>query len=414
MHDMAELGIAAHWMYKQGDGGAGGRRPGGALSSDADEKLRWLRRLLDWQQEMSDPGEFMETLKVDLFEDEVFVFTPKGEVKSLAAGATPLDFAYEVHTDVGHRCVGAKVNGKIVPLHYELKSGDIVEVLTAKRERGPSRDWLSLVKTTRARNKIKAWFKAESRKDAEQAGRDLLQEQLKRQGLPAQRITGSPLLAHVIREMGFKRAEEFYIALGQAKVSPRVVVTKVLQRLKQGEAAEGEPATASTLVTRQRRPSRKPTASSSQYGIKVEGIDDVMLRLAKCCRPVPGDPIVGYISLGRGITIHREDCPNAVALRKDPERFTAVTWIGDGETAFRVELQVDAWDRVRLLEDLSRTLAEGGLNIVEARCLVNDQMVKNRFVVEVGDTQMVQQTINRLRNVDGVFDAYRVTPSAAA
>jgi GTP pyrophosphokinase len=404
MHDMAEYGIAAHWIYKAGDGDAG-RGP------DADGKLKWLRRLLDWQQELEDSSDFVETLKVDLFEDEVFVFTPKGEVKSLAAGATPLDFAYEIHTDVGHRCVGAKVNNKIVPLHYELKSGDIVEVLTSKRERGPSRDWLALVKTTRARNKIKQWFRAESRKDTEHSGRELLQEHLRRQGLPAQRLVGAPILAHVIREMGFKKADDFYIALGAAKISPKVVTQKILQRLKHGEAAEGEPTAGDLLSTKRSR--RRPDSSSSQYGIHVEGVDDVMLRLAKCCRPVPGDSIVGYISLGRGITIHREDCPNARALARDPDRFTKVSWDGEGKTAFRVEIHVDAWDRHRLLEDLSRTFSETGINILEARCTVSDQMVRNRFVVEVPDTQALDGAVGRLRNVDGVFDAFRVTPSAA-
>ncbi len=405
MHDLAEFGIAAHWMYKE-DGNRGPKL------KESDNKLKWLRSLLDWQQELSDPREFMETLKVDLFEDEVFVFTPKGEVKSLAAGATPLDFAYEIHTDVGHRCVGAKVNGKIVPLSYQLRSGDIVEVLTSKRERGPSRDWLALVRTTRARNKIKAWFKAESRKDTEHSGRELLQEALKKQGLPAQKLVGSPLLADVIREMGFRKGDDFYIALGGAKISPKVVVNKLLQRLKQGEAAESEPTATDDLLQTRRRRSR-PTTSSSRYGIAVDGIDEVMLRLAKCCRPVPGDPIVGYISLGRGITIHREDCPNVAVLKKDPDRFTEVAWDGDAETSFRVELEVDGWDRHRLLEDMSRTFAEAGINILEARCTVNHPMVKNRFVVEVGDTRTLDQAINRLRNIDAVFDAYRVTPGAA-
>jgi GTP pyrophosphokinase len=404
MHDMAELGIAAHWLYKQGDGSGPG---------DGDGKLAWLRRLLDWQQELSDPGEFVETLKVDLFEDEVFVFTPKGEVKSLAAGATPLDFAYEVHTDVGHRCVGARVNGKMVPLSYELRSGDIVEVLTSKRERGPSRDWLALVKTTRARNKIKQWFKTESRKDTEHAGRELLQDTLRKQGLPAQKIVSSPLLADVIREMGFRKADEFYVALGGAKVSAKVVVNKILQRLKQGEAAEGDPTAADDLLQTKRVRDRKQRTSSSEYGISVDGVDDVMLRMAKCCRPVPGDPIVGYISLGRGITIHREDCPNVAVLRKDAERFTPVAWNGDAETSFRVELQIDAWDRHRLLEDLSRTFAEAGINIVEARCIVDQPMVRNRFVVEVGDTQALDATVTRLRNIEAVFDAYRITPTAS-
>jgi guanosine-3',5'-bis(diphosphate) 3'-pyrophosphohydrolase len=405
MHDLAEFGVAAHWMYKEDS------RGGAAAPRDQDGKLKWLRSLLDWQQDTSDPREFMETLKVDLFEDDVFVFTPKGEVKSLAAGATPLDFAYEIHTDVGHRCVGAKVNGKIVPLSYSLRSGDIVEVLTSKRERGPSRDWLALVKTTRARNKIKQWYKAESRRDTEHSGRELLQDQLKKQGLPAQKIVGSPLLADVIREMGFRKAEDFYIAVGGAKISPKVVVNKIMQRLKQGEAAESEPTAADDLMKTRRRRDR-PTTTSGRYGIAVEGIDDVMLRMAKCCLPVPGDPIVGYISLGRGITIHREDCPNVTVLRKDPDRFTAVSWDGDAETSFRVEVQVDGWDRHRLLEDMSRTFAEAGINILDAHCAVNHPMVSNRFVVEVGDTRTLDQAINRLRNIDAVFDAYRVTPGS--
>ncbi|HXM87784.1 MAG TPA: bifunctional (p)ppGpp synthetase/guanosine-3',5'-bis(diphosphate) 3'-pyrophosphohydrolase [Solirubrobacteraceae bacterium] len=400
MHEMAEFGVAAHWVYKQvpaGEGAAGG-----------DAKLKWLRTMLDWQQELSDPREFMETLRTDLFEDEVYVFTPKGQVKSLAAGATPLDFAYEVHTEVGHRCVGARVNGKIVPLHYELRSGDIVEILTAKRERGPSRDWLATVKTTRARNKIKAWFKAESRQDTEHTGRDLLQEHLRKAGLPAQKITGSALLADVIREVGYRKADDFYIALGAAKISPKLVVGKVMQRLKQGEAADAEGPAADLL--RVGRSRKRPTKSSGQYGIRVEGVEDVMLRLAKCCRPVPGDEIVGYISLGRGITIHREDCPNATLLRKDPERFTAVSWDGDQSTAFVVEIQIDAWDRHRLLEDLSRVFSESGANILEARCMSAPPMVKNRFVVEVADTHTLKSAITRMRNIDSVFDAYRVTP----
>ena len=411
MHEMAEFGVAAHWMYKHLPGSEHAGQDASAGSPE-DAKLQWLRSMLDWQKELSDPQEFMDTLRTDLFEDEVYVFTPKGEVKSLAAGATPLDFAYEVHTEIGHRCVGARVNGKIVPLHCELRSGDIVEILTAKRERGPSRDWLAMVKTTRARNKIKAWFKAESRQDTEHTGREVLQEHLRKQGLPAQKITGSALLADVIREMGYRKADDFYIALGAAKVSPKIVVNKVMQRLKQGEAADGEDTRAELL--RVGRARRRPTKSSGQYGIEVEGVDDVMLRLAKCCRPVPGDEIVGYISLGRGITIHREDCPNAVVLARDPERFTNVSWVGERSTSFVVEIQIDAWDRHRLLEDLSRAFSESGANILEARCLSMGPMVKNRFVVEVADTHGLKGAITRLRNIDSVFDAYRVTPGGGA
>ena len=404
MHETAEYGVAAHWRYKEGTRGA---------IDKTSARLQWLKWLLDWQTDEEDPTEFTDQLRGELIEDEVFVFTPKGEVKSLAAGATPLDFAYEIHTDVGHRCVGSRVNGKIVPLHYELQSGDIVEILTSKRERGPSRDWLALVKTTRARNKIKAWFKAESRDDSEHTGRELLQEHLNKAGLPAQKLTGSPLLADVIRELGFKKADDFYIALGGAKISPKVVVNKVLQRLKQGEAGVEEPSPGEDLLMdRRKAPAlRRPDGNAAKFGIRVEGVSDVPLRLAKCCRPVSGDPIVGYVSLGRGITIHRDDCPNVGALRKDPERFVPVSWDGDNETGFKVEIQVDAWDRHRLLEDLTRTFAEAGINIVEARCLVQHPMTRNRFVIEVGDTQALKSAISRLRAIDSVFDAYRVIPA---
>jgi guanosine-3',5'-bis(diphosphate) 3'-pyrophosphohydrolase len=406
MHDTAEFGIAAHWLYKDKYGETE------KAKQVAADKTEWLKRLLDWQKDLSDPQEFADTFKRDLFEDEVFVFTPKGEVKSLPVGATPLDFAYEIHTDVGHRCVGAKVNGKIVPLHYELRSGDICEVLTSKKERGPSRDWLSLAKTTRAQSKIRAWFKRERREDSERSGRDILHENLRRAGLPAQKIAGSPLLADVIREMGFRKADDFYIALGQAKISAKVVVNKVMQRLKAGESAVEPTSGAAALLENAEQLARHKTVPSSEYGIKVDGVSDgVMLRLAKCCRPVPGDPIVGYISLGKGITVHHEHCPNVRALMRNPERFTKVEWEGDGSASLRVELQVDAWDRTRLLEDLSRTFAESGINILEARCTVVHPMVKNRFVVEVGDTAALKACIQRIRNIESVFDAYRVTPT---
>src|ERR671920_190165 len=255
MHETAEFGIAAHWLYKgDADGGKG------------TDRVQWIESLLDWQKELKDPQEFVEGLKVDLFEDEVFVFTPKGEVKSLPAGATPLDFAYEIHTDVGHRCVGAKVNGKIVPLHYELTSGDICEVLTSKKERGPSRDWLALAKTTRAQSKIRAWFKRERREDSERTGREILQESLKRAGLPPQKMAGSPLLADVIREMGFRKGEDFYIALGQSKISAKTVTQKLMNRLKEGESAVEDPSPAAELLERKEAP--RKTAASSTFGIK--------------------------------------------------------------------------------------------------------------------------------------------------
>jgi GTP pyrophosphokinase len=396
MHNLAEYGVAAHVAYKEG-GSADPQR----------EKMTWLRQLVETQGEQ-DPAEFLESLKVDLFEDEVFVFTPKGEVKNLSAGSTPLDFAYAVHTDVGHRCVGAKVNGNIVPLHYQLRSGDIVEVLTAKQKRGPSRDWLKLVRTSRARNKIRAFFKQERREDAERHGRESLEDALRKRGLPMQKLAISPLLADVIRETGYRKATDFYIALGQGKVSTKAVANKLMQRLKTGEAVEEEPLGLGAA----REDKARRTKDASDFGIRVKGADQVAVRLAKCCRPVPGDEIAGYVSLGRGITIHRVDCRNLKALKKAPERFVDVSWAGENESSYRVELQIDAYDRTRLLEDLSRTFAEAGINIIGATCMTKHPMVKNRFVVEVGDTEQLKQCISRLRNVESVFDAYRITPTA--
>jgi guanosine-3',5'-bis(diphosphate) 3'-pyrophosphohydrolase len=395
MHKLAEYGIAAHVAYKEG-----------ASSDPKREKMTWLRQLVEAEGEQ-DPTEFLESLKVDLFEDEVFVFTPKGEVKNLSAGSTPLDFAYAVHTDVGHSCVGAKVNGSIVPLHYQLRSGDIVEVLTAKQKRGPSLDSLKLVRTSRARNKIRAWFKEERREDAERNGREKLDEALRTRGIPMQKVSGSPLLADVIREMGFRKATDFYIALGQAKIDAKTAANKLMQRLKAGEGVEEDTGAPPDREDRARR-----TKDASNYGISVKGADNVAVRLAKCCRPVPGDEIEGYVSLGRGITIHRADCKNVKALKRASERFVEVSWVGENEAAYRVELQIDAYDRTRLLEDLSRTFSEAGINIIGATCTTNHPMVKNRFVVEVGDTEQLKHCISRLRNVESVFDAYRITPAA--
>jgi GTP pyrophosphokinase len=399
MHQTAEYGIAAHWLYKDKNVAA----KDGSLTP-------WLTQLMDWQNDATDPKEFMETLRVDLFSDEVYVFTPKGEVKSLPAGSTPLDFAYAVHTDVGHRCVGAKVNGRIVPLHYALHSGDFVEVLTSKQERGPSRDWLNLVQSSRARNKIRQWFSQQAREDLEHKGRESLHQALKSNGLPHQKVSASPLLAGIIRDMGFKKADDFYVAIGAGKVPVGQIVSKVLGKLKTSEVVVPE-----TDLTITRRARKRPAVSSS-FGITVEGAvdSDVLVRMAKCCTPVPGDSVVGYISLGRGITVHRDDCPNVRALKRNPERFTAVSW-DDSENAirsFRVTLALQSWDRPRLLEDVARTFAEFGCNIVEYGGHVSDQMARNWYTVEVGDVKTLRSLISALKNLEAVFDAYRVTPGS--
>src|ERR687895_299813 len=393
MHEEAEYGIAAHWIYKRGRG-----------AKADDEWLTWVKSLMDSQQEDQDPGEYMRALRTDLFQDEVYVFTPKGEVKVLPAGATPIDFAYAVHTDVGHRTVGAKVNGRIVPLHYRLTNGDFVEILTSKSGRGPSRDWLALARSSRARNKIRQWYQRETRGETEAKGRELLDQALKAQKLPYRKLQGSSVLAQVIRETGFKKAEDFYVALGAGKLQPGQIVNKVIQRLKTEEVAS-EP-----LVTQ--KPARARSAvSSDRLGISVPGVEDVLVRLAKCCTPVPGDPVVGYISLGRGITVHREDCPNVKSLQRTPERFTAVEWEGGASAGFLVQISVDAWDRARLLEDVARTFAEHGANIVSYGGVVEDGMARNWYTAEVGEVKELRSLLTALRNLDAVFDAYRVTPN---
>jgi len=392
MHETAEFGIAAHWLYKRGK------------KTKDEEWSAWVKQLLDWQADEADPAEFMKTFRTDLFDDEVHVFTPKGAVKTLPANSTPIDFAYAVHTDVGHRTVGAKVNGRIVPLHYRLKNGDFVEILTAKTGRGPSRDWMSLAASSRARNKIRQWFSRETREDTEQKGREALEQALKAQNLPYKKIAGSAVLAQVIRETGFKKAEDFYIALGSGKLGGGSIVNKVINRLKTGEVAAEETVPLKAPKAR--------TVDSSDVGIAVPGVEDVLVRLAKCCTPVPGDEIVGYISLGKGITIHRGDCPNIKALRRNPERLTEVEWDGGKTTqSFRVQIAVDSWDRPRLLEDVARTFAEHGANIVSYGGVVEDQLAKNWYTAEVGDVKELRGLLTALRNVDAVFDAYRVTPS---
>jgi GTP diphosphokinase / guanosine-3',5'-bis(diphosphate) 3'-diphosphatase len=394
MHRTAEYGIAAHWLYKRG----GKNRP-----ADKDW-IAWVEQLMDWQEDEADPREFMKSFRRDLFDDEVYVFTPKGEVKTLPTGATPIDFAYSIHTDVGHRTVGAKVNGRIVPLHYKLQSGEFVEILTAKTGRGPSRDWMALAASSRARNKIRQWFSRETREETEQKGRDALEQGLKKQNLPYRKLVGSAVLAQVIRESGYKKAEDFYLALGSGKLQVGQIVNKVLHRLKTSEVVEEQ-------AVPLKPPKARDAVASANFGIKVHGVQEVLVRLAKCCTPVPGDEIAGYISLGKGITIHREDCPNVRALRRNPERFTEVSWDGGASQSFRVHIAVDSWDRPRLLEDVARTFAEHGANIVSYGGAVEDQLAKNWYVAELGDTKSLRALLTALRSIDAVFDAYRVTPS---
>ena len=395
MHETAELGVAAHWFsYKHR-----GAKPG-------EEWLDWVKQLMDVHEEEPDAREFVKSFRTDLFDEEVFVFTPKGEVKTLPAGATPIDFAYAVHTDVGHRTVGAKVNGRIVPLHYKLKSGDRVEVLTSKSGRGPSRDWLSLAASSRARNKIRQFFSREQKEDLEAKGRDALEQALKAQNLPYRKLAGSAVLAGVIRESGFKKAEDFYLALGSGKLTAGSIVNKVLQKLKVEQVAEEE------AVLPRKKPKARDAIASNTYGINVVGVEDVLVRLAKCCTPVPGDAIVGYISLGKGITVHRGDCPNVRALMRNPERFTPVEWDGG-------DLARASASRSRSTRGTARACSRTSPGRSPSTARTSSPTAARSRIrwrrtgtsPQVGDLKALRTLLTALRNVDAVFDAYRVTPS---
>jgi GTP pyrophosphokinase len=392
MHQTAEFGIAAHWLYKEkGDKQA--------------DKLLWLRQMMEWQSETGDPRDFMDTLRIDLFEDEVFVFTPKGDVKSLPRNATPIDLAYAIHTDVGSHCVGAKVNGRIVPLHHRLRSGDIVEIITSRSSHGPSRDWLSVVVSSRARQKIRQHFRREEREDAERSGRELLAETLRRDGHPSQKLLSGKTLQKVVHDMGYQHGEDLYAAVGSGHIPVKSVIDKLLHY---GEIM-AEPRMETMAPEVEHLATAEPTGVSSDFGIAVEGMTDIVVRMAKCCKPIPGDQIVGYISLGKGVTIHRADCKNARALRKDPERFITVDWIGTGGKPFRVEIQVEALHRPRLLEDVARTLSDSGAHIISGSVqTLPDSVARERFTIEVGDVRQLDTILANLRTLSTVYDAYRV------
>jgi guanosine-3',5'-bis(diphosphate) 3'-pyrophosphohydrolase len=395
MHQTAEFGIAAHWLYKE-------------KGDKAADKLGWLRQMMEWQSETGDPREFMDTLRIDLFEDEVFVFTPKGDVKSLPTGSTPIDLAYAVHTDVGNHCVGAKVNGRIVPLHHKLHSGDIVEIITSKSSRGPSRDWLGIIVTPKARQKVRQYFRREEREDTERSGRDLLLEALRREGLPGAKVLQSKLFGRVVKDVGYSNADDLFAAIGSGRVAVKQVVGKVARHL--GAMKEAVPEV--QMLPAETGATEEPTAPSSEFGIMVDGMSDIVVRLAKCCKPIPGDQIVGYVSLGKGVTIHRAECKNARALAKNPERFTNVSWSGVAGKPFRVEIQVEGLDRSHLLEDMARTLSDSGANIVSGTVqTLADGVVRDRFTLEVGDVRQLDNILANIRAVSTVYDAYRVVGS---
>ncbi|MFF9487475.1 GTP pyrophosphokinase [Streptomyces sp. NPDC014676] len=411
MHRRAEYGIAAHWKYKQ-EAVAGASkvrsdapRSSGKGKDDHLNDMAWLRQLLDWQKETEDPGEFLESLRFDLSRNEVFVFTPKGDVIALPASATPVDFAYAVHTEVGHRTIGARVNGRLVPLESTLDNGDLVEVFTSKAAgAGPSRDWLGFVKSPRARNKIRAWFSKERRDEAIEHGKDSIVRAMRKQNLPIQRILTGDSLVTLAHEMRYSDISALYAAIGEGHVSAQNIVQKLVQALG-GEEAATEEIDESVPPARSRK-----RRSSADPGVVVKGVEDVWVKLARCCTPVPGDPIIGFVTRGSGVSVHRSDCVNVDSLSREPERILDVEWAPTQSSVFLVAIQVEALDRSRLLSDVTRVLSDQHVNILSAAVQTSrDRVATSRFTFEMGDPKHLGHVLKAVRGVEGVYDVYRVT-----
>ncbi len=455
MHRRAEYGIAAHWGYKVGtqrDAGVAAARvadtaPGAAStrskrSKDKDGRkgpqispaqraelaerdrraerlalaketssttaeIEWMQRIVDFQNETTDPIEFLEALKLDLEEDEVYVFTPKGKVIALAANSTPVDFAYSIHTEVGHKCIGAKVNGRLVPLDTRLNSADTVEIFTSKSETaGPSRDWLHVVASSRARSKIRQWFSRERREDAIELGRDELIKELRREGLPVQKLASEHTLADLATAMSYADVDSLHAAIGENRISARAVTQRILRELRGGIIEEQLPVTA-----RQQHLTSRPGRAAS-VGVYVEGLDDMMVRLSRCCTPVPGDEIIGFVTRGRGVSVHRADCANAASLAsRSRERLIEVEWDHRSSGVFVATIEVVAIDRSRLLADVTKVVSEHHLNIVSANTQTDvDRISRMRFDVELADPAHLESVINLIRHLDAVYDVYRILP----
>ena len=401
MHRTAEYGIAAHWRYKE----TGGHHRSQAVEVD---EMGWMRQLLDWQREAADPGEFLESLRYDLATREIFVFTPKGDVITLPTGSTPVDFAYAVHTEVGHRCIGARVNGRLVALERKLENGEVVEIFTSKAESaGPSRDWLSFVESPRARTKIRQWFAKERREEAIEAGKDAIAKELRRVGMPVQRLVSAEVLTAVARELRFPDVSALYTAVGEHHVSGRHVVSRLVALLGGEEGAEEVLAERATPSTVQRR------RVTGDAGVVVKGTGDVLAKLARCCTPVPGDEVLGFVTRGGGVSVHRTDCTNADDLRSQPERLVEVEWAPSASSVFLVAIQVEALDRHRLLSDITKVLADERVNILSASVTTSrDRVAVSRFSFEMGDPKHLGHVLRAVRNVEGVYDVYRVTSAS--
>jgi guanosine-3',5'-bis(diphosphate) 3'-pyrophosphohydrolase len=407
MHRRSEYGVAAHWKYKEdtpGDASShaqtGRKRDSGQVND-----MAWLRQLLEWQRETSDPSEFLDSLRFEIGAGEVYVFTPKGSVIALPSGSTSVDFAYAVHTEVGHHCIGGRVNGRLVPLESPLENGDVVEILTSKADgAGPSRDWLTFVKSPRARNKIRQWFSKERRDEAIDDGKDAIAKAMRKQGLPLQRLMTHETLTGLATELRYPDISSLYAAVGDGHVSAQHVVGRLVTSLGGEQGASEDLAEATTPSAAMRRP------RSSDSGVVVVGTADVWIKLARCCTPVPGDPIIGFVTRGSGVSVHRSDCTNAESLLSQPERLVDVEWAPSAGSLFLVQLQVEALDRSRLLSDVTRVLSDQHVNILSASVHTSrDRVAVSRFTFEMGDPGHLDHVISAVRKIDGVFDVYRIT-----
>ena len=394
MHRAAEYGVASHWRYKQ-DKVAG---------KDGPDDLGWVRQLLDWQRETADPGEFLDSLRDDLGAAEVYVFTPKGEVMALPAGSTPIDFAYSVHTEVGNRCVGSRINGKLAPLDTKLANGDNVEIITNKSDSaGPSRDWINIVASARAKSKIKAWFSKERREEAIETGKEAIVRAMKKGGVPLRLLTNS-MLNTLALESNYADVSALYAAVGEGHLGAQTVVTRLTASLG-GDEGLIEDASEQVLPSRvANRRDAKPDP-----GITVIGADDTWVKLSRCCTPVPGDEVLGFVTRGSGISVHRTDCVNADDLRNQPERLVEVAWTPGKSSIFLVNIQVEALDRARLLSDVTRALSDQHVNILNASVTTTkDRVAISRFTFEMGDPSHLNQVLRAVKGIDGVYDVYRV------
>lgn len=395
MHRTAEYGIAAHWKYKEGT----------VKADNFDEKLTWLRQMLEWQKEMKDPKEFMESLKIDFFTDEVFVFTPKGDVINLPNGSTPIDFAYRVHTAVGNNCVGAKVDGRIVPLDYKLKNGNIVEVITSANSTGPSRDWLKIVKSSQAKSKIRQWFKREERDLNIVKGKDILEKEVKRQGYKLTEMLKEDWLKSIASKLSLSSVDDLYAGLGYGSITLSQVIPKLKEFHKDYYKLRDE----KNLLESNSNVYAPKKENRFTQGVTVKGVDNIKVRFSKCCNPVPGDEIVGYITRGRGVSVHRKDCPNIKDLASH-ERYIEVEWVTNEKASYQAEIQIKASDRPGLLTDITQRITDANLTVTSLNARTNkEKLVVMNITLETKDVEQLKDLMKKIKRIKGVIDVYRVT-----